>query len=166
MFCNQEWAKVLSVLAVDDNKRYLNLLAIVFEISGINIKLAESAEEALDALRGQSFDLVLTDLKMQKMDGMELAMKIRQTKPDLPIIMLTSCMTSHISELAAKAGISRILDKTIPPNEIAKIIMDEFDKRVPDQNGTGFIADWVCPECGISYGLIPLKVCTNCGYAG
>lgn len=119
---------MLRILAVDDNKMHLKLIKTNLGTEGMEIHLAQNAAEALDAIKEREFDLILTDLNMPGMDGIELAMMIRDISPDLPIVLITACPTSNSSELAKAVGIKNVLDKSISPIELVSIVKEEAIK--------------------------------------
>jgi two-component system NtrC family response regulator len=79
-----------TILIVDDEKNYPPILSAVLEEEGYETLTAASGMEALDVLAASDVDLVLTDMKMPGMDGIELLEKIKQTRPDIPVIMMTA----------------------------------------------------------------------------
>ena len=79
-----------SILIVDDEKNYTAVLSVVLEEEGYETYTANSAARALDILEVEDLDLVVTDMKMPGMDGLELLGRIKQKWPDLPVIMMTA----------------------------------------------------------------------------
>ena len=79
-----------SILIVDDEKNYTAVLSVVLEEEGYETYTANSADGALDILKVEDVDLVVTDMKMPGMDGLELLGRIKQTWPDIPVIMMTA----------------------------------------------------------------------------
>jgi CheY-like chemotaxis protein len=77
------------ILIVDDNKMGLSARRSVLEAVGHNITTAACAADALGLFDGTSFDLVVTDYKMPKMNGVELIAELRQRSPNLPIILIS-----------------------------------------------------------------------------
>ena len=77
------------ILCVDDESVPLILRRLVLEKSGFQVIPAASGAEALDILNAQPVDLVLTDLLMPGLNGLELARKIKERTPRLPIILLS-----------------------------------------------------------------------------
>ena len=78
------------VLVVDDERRMRRVLQIQLERMGIDSVAAESGEEALDRFQAEKIDLVLTDLKMPGMSGLELLARVRELDADVPVIVLTA----------------------------------------------------------------------------
>ena len=79
-----------TVLIVDDEKNYLLVLSAVLEDEGYEVLTALSGQEALDIHKTSDLDLILTDMKMPGMSGIELLESIKSIDPDLPVIMMTA----------------------------------------------------------------------------
>ncbi len=79
-----------TVLIVDDEKNYPHILSAVLEEEGFKALTAHSGHEALEILEDADVDLVLTDMKMPAMDGMELLERIKAKELDIPVIMMTA----------------------------------------------------------------------------
>ncbi len=79
-----------TILIVDDEKNYLTILSALLEEEGYEVLSAPGGREAFDIHKTADLDLVLTDMKMPKMDGIELLEKIKADDPDLPVIMMTA----------------------------------------------------------------------------
>ena len=79
-----------TILIVDDEKNYTRILGAVLEEEGFEILTANSGPEALEVLEGSDVDLVLTDMKMPLMDGIQLLEKIKTRDSELPVIMMTA----------------------------------------------------------------------------
>jgi len=79
-----------TVLIVDDEKNYPLILSAVLEEEGFETFTANSGREALEILSNTDIDLVLTDMKMPSMDGIELLEKIKKKDKELPVIMMTA----------------------------------------------------------------------------
>lgn len=78
-----------NVLIVDDDKDIRNLISVYLENEGLHTQKAKDAIEALSMLEQKEFDLMILDIMMPNMDGIEACMKIRQER-NLPIIMLSA----------------------------------------------------------------------------
>jgi two-component system NtrC family response regulator len=79
-----------TILIVDDEKNYLLVLSAVLEEEGYEVLTTASSLEALEILKASDVDLVLTDMKMPGMDGIELLEQIKTRDPELPVIMMTA----------------------------------------------------------------------------
>ena len=79
-----------TILIVDDEKNYLTILTAILEEEGFEVLTALSGQEALDIRKTSDVDLVLTDMKMPAMDGIELLEHIKAVDPELPVVMMTA----------------------------------------------------------------------------
>jgi DNA-binding NtrC family response regulator len=93
-----------SVLIVDDDLNVLEVLDARLSSSGFQVFKADRAGEALKILKTRSVDLMISDMKMPEMSGMELMIKTRSIYPDLPIIFLTAYGSIPDAVKAVKAG--------------------------------------------------------------
>ena len=91
----------IKLLLVDDEKGFVNVIAKRMSKRNIDVTEAYSGTEALQALRKADFDVVVLDLKMEDMDGIEVLKIFKKIDPDISVIMLTG----HGSEEAAREGI-------------------------------------------------------------
>lgn len=109
------------ILLVDDDRNYLYLLGVILESKDLEVSKAVNGFEALELLRTARFDLIITDYRMPRMNGIELAAKAKELHPTIPIIMITCEVMPDIVELAAEVGISRLLSK---PVKIGSLLAD------------------------------------------
>jgi two-component system NtrC family response regulator len=93
-----------TILIVDDEKNYTLILAAVLEDAGFETLSANNGSEALEILSKSDVDLVLTDMKMPGMDGIDLLERIKQEDADLPVIMMTAHGTVEKAVEAMQKG--------------------------------------------------------------
>ena len=94
--------KRIRLLLVDDEKGFVDIISKRMSKRNIDVTKAYSGTDALQALRKADFDVVVLDLKMEGMDGIEILKLFKKIVPDLAVIMLTG----HGSEEAARDGIN------------------------------------------------------------
>jgi signal transduction histidine kinase len=110
------------VLIVDDDEGIREVLEEIIQLCGFSCKTAGNAEEALKLLQEEPFDLMITDIKMPGMDGMELLRKAKDHSQGLDIIMMTGFSGDYSFSDVVLAGASDILPKPINLEEVeAKI---------------------------------------------
>ena len=88
-YASMRKSKVTHVLLVDDNQNGLMARKSLLEEQGVTITTAMNGEEALDALSKEKFDLIITDFRMPKMNGIELIRRVRPLHPGIGIILLS-----------------------------------------------------------------------------
>ncbi len=108
------------ILIVDDEEKIRHILQIILEQKGYRTDQAADGEEALKLLKTYHYSMVITDLKMPKMDGMSLLKHIKEIDPDYPVIVLTAYGSIESAVDALKAG---ALDYITKPFEEEKILM-------------------------------------------
>ncbi len=117
------------ILLVDDDPNILEVLAMRLESKGFNAVKAESAEAALDQMTGQPFDLVLTDLRMSGLDGMDLLEQVNEKHAETPVIILTAHGTIPNAVEAMQKGAFSYLTKPFEDRELSIHIARALEKR-------------------------------------
>jgi DNA-binding NtrC family response regulator len=116
---NDKEKKPIRLLLVDDEKGFLDVLSNRLSRRFIIPTKAYSGTKAIQILRKQDFDVVVLDLKMEDMDGIEVLKVIKRMVPDLPVILLTG----HGSQTAAKEGIlAGAFDFLTKPCELVELM--------------------------------------------
>jgi nitrogen regulation protein NR(I) len=110
------------VLIVDDEPNLRKILAAQLSRDGYDVMTAEDGEQGLAALREHHIDLVVTDLKMPKIDGMQLLRSALAEDPDLPIVMITAHGTVDTAVEALKLGAFDYLTKPFDKDEVRQIV--------------------------------------------
>jgi len=117
------------ILVVEDEEIALKNLAHILEKAGYAVVAADSGMRALDLLRSRSFDLVITDLKMEKVDGMEVLKQTKKLQPDTDTIMITGYATVDSAIKALKKGAYHYIAKPYKIDEVRKIVSEALLKR-------------------------------------
>ena len=87
------------ILIVEDSKSYLWIISQTLVEAGFTVTTAENGEDGLTAAAKEKPDLVLLDITMPKMDGIEMAKRLRETDKNIPIIFLTNMSDlAHVSQ--------------------------------------------------------------------
>jgi len=95
----------MRILVVDDEPKWRDLIGGELEETGHEVRTAENGDEALDCCREEApFDLILTDLRMEPVGGLELMRKARKLAPDTDVIMITAHADAETSVEALKLG--------------------------------------------------------------
>ncbi|MBI5566343.1 MAG: response regulator [Chloroflexi bacterium] len=116
------------ILVVDDSPQVCKALGDVLKASGYLARTAPSAERALQIIETDRFDLVITDLKMSGMNGMELAKKIFEQLPGVPVIILTGFGDMDAVIAALRSGVADFLKKPFSIDEVLSVVKRELTK--------------------------------------
>ncbi|PAS96080.1 MAG: sigma-54-dependent Fis family transcriptional regulator [Candidatus Dactylopiibacterium carminicum] len=103
--------ETLAILVVDDDAALRDAISLILEAAGHRVTLAASGPEALAALERQRFNLVITDLRMDPMDGLELLARIRALNPQLPVLLMTAFGDVDKAVAAMRGGACEFLMK-------------------------------------------------------
>jgi two-component system response regulator PilR (NtrC family) len=123
------------ILVIDDEKSILDLLSVVFEKEGYLVETSLSATRAVDLIGRKDFDLIISDIKMPKMNGMELLKYVRDNRPDIPVIMITAFGTIKQAVEALKAGAMDYVVKPFDVEELKIIVAQGLEKkRLKEEN--------------------------------
>jgi DNA-binding response OmpR family regulator len=122
-----------SVLIVDDEKNIRLTLSQALEALGIETDTATNGEEALVKLREKEFGLILLDLKMPGMDGMEVLRRVSETRPDIRIIVITAYGTIESAVEAMKLGAADFIQKPFATQEIRELVSRVIDREKLDE---------------------------------
>jgi two-component system nitrogen regulation response regulator NtrX len=109
-----------AVLIIDDEEGIRESLSGIFEDEGYAVLTASSGEEALKTLRDQSADLIMLDVWLPGMDGVQTLKEIRNMKPDLPVIMISGHGNIELAVKATKTGAYDFLEK---PLSLERVIL-------------------------------------------
>jgi two-component system response regulator HydG len=118
-----------NILLVDDHKPFRDSLAKILGGEGFRVFPASDGEEALELLRKEFIHLVLTDLKMPKMDGVELLKVAKTIRPDIEVILITGYGTVDTAVTAMKDGAFDYIQKPFKPREILKLVRKAVEKQ-------------------------------------
>jgi two-component system response regulator GlrR len=106
------------ILVVDDDNSLLELLKMRLESAGYEVTAATKEEEAIEAAKGQIFDLSIVDLRLAQKDGISLMEELHLIVPDMPVIILTAHGSIESAVEAMKRGASSYLTKPFEPQEM------------------------------------------------
>jgi len=119
------------VLIIDDEEMMRNLLISLFSEHGHNCETAQDGIEALEKIKKNSFDAVVTDIAMPHMDGITLTKELAKLNSNLPIMIMTGYADEHSAKLAIEAGAQEFIKK---PFSIDEFII-RFDKMMRHHMG-------------------------------
>ncbi|WP_272672366.1 two-component system response regulator GlrR [Providencia sp. PROV158] len=114
--------KSANLLLVDDDPSLLKLLGMRLSSEGFKVTTAESGPEALKILQKEKLDLVISDLRMDEMDGMALFDEIQKAHPNMPVIILTAHGSIPDAVAATQRGVFSFLTKPVDKDALYKAI--------------------------------------------
>jgi len=122
-----------NILIVDDEAAQRKLLEAFVEPLGFEVVCAGSAEEALDRIRDTRVHMVLLDVRLPGMSGLDALPEIRKLAPDLPVLLITAYGDLREAVAAVKGGAVDYLVKPVDLNELEAVIVDTLGKPSADK---------------------------------
>ncbi|WP_142425994.1 two-component system response regulator GlrR [Klebsiella aerogenes] len=123
--------KPAHLLLVDDDPGLLKLLGMRLVSEGYSVVTAESGPEALRVLTRERVDLVVSDLRMDEMDGLQLFAEIQKAQPGMPVIILTAHGSIPDAVAATQKGVFSFLTKPVDKDALYKAIDDALEQSSP-----------------------------------
>lgn len=116
------------VLVVDDEPGLRMTLAANLELDGFQVVEAESAAEALERAREQDFDVILTDIRMPGMSGIELFRELRRLRPGVPVLLMTAFALENLIRDALRDGAYMVIAKPFDLERLAETLRRAVDR--------------------------------------
>ncbi|WNG37847.1 sigma-54-dependent Fis family transcriptional regulator [Archangium minus] len=126
----------IAVLVVDDEEQVRTFLAELLSSSGYQVRCASSGSQALEMLSGGSFDVVLLDVMMPEMSGLEVLRRYRASGGGAPVIVLSALSGAEDAMRAMKLGASDYLSKPFSNDELEDAMSRALGSRMPARQGS------------------------------
>ena len=117
------------ILVVDDDQGMREFLEIMLTREGYKVKAASGGKEALSFCRKKKFDLVITDLKMPKIDGIDLLKSIKELSPETMVILITGYASGETAVAAMEEGAFDYLEKNFDVEDLKSTVKDALGKK-------------------------------------
>jgi two-component system, NtrC family, response regulator PilR len=123
-----------TILIVDDEQSMRDFLKILLRKEGYSVETGSNADDALQKLRKDNYDLVISDIRMPGMSGLDLLAKIKETHTDLPVIMITAFASPDDAVSAMKNGAFDYISKPFNVDEIKSVIESATSQKKSSQS--------------------------------
>jgi two-component system, NtrC family, response regulator PilR len=127
-----------NILIVDDEQGMRQLLSLVFGRAGHQVRAAENGRRAVELLRESSADLIVSDVRMPDMGGIELLRAARELAPDVAVVMMTAFATVETAREAFKLGADDFIQKPFDVDELKLIVEKALELRQLKQEIQGW----------------------------
>lgn len=117
------------ILIVEDDEYVLESIKLLLSKEGYDVATATDGPAAIELFKKRQYDLVITDIKMPQMDGMELLQRLKNESPDISVIMMTAFGSIKNAVEAMKMGACDYITKPISSEEIKLVIQKVFEKQ-------------------------------------
>jgi len=129
------------ILVVDDNAGVRGMLAAVMMLLGFKVDQASDGSQALELFSKRDFDLILTDLDMPGMNGLNLASRIKMESPQTPVVLVTGEAPQMVAKRLKEGSIDTVIFKPFRLEDFVEILRPWIGSRVSDLS-----ADLLQPE--------------------
>jgi two-component system response regulator PilR (NtrC family) len=120
---------VNKILIIDDEQSMRDFLSIMLKKEGYDVVAAEAGTDALKAVQTEIFDLVISDVKMPGLDGIDVLRTVKESSPETVVIMITAYASAETAVEAMKLGAYDYITKPFKVDEIKLIIQKALEKR-------------------------------------
>ena len=120
-----------NILVVDDDRSMREFLDILLTGEGYNVSLAESGEKGCKILEEKSFDLVITDIRMRDINGIDVLKKAKEIDPDILVVMISAFATAETAVEAMKEGAYDFIPKPFKVKDFKQIVQDTLKSKSP-----------------------------------
>ncbi|MDP6524993.1 MAG: response regulator [Kiritimatiellia bacterium] len=110
------------ILLVDDEPALLKILSDMLALEGHQTMAVVRGDAAMARIIGKSFDLAITDIRMNPIDGLQVLATARRLQPDMPVIMLTAYDSESARKRAAELGAYAFITKPFEPDELVSVV--------------------------------------------
>ncbi|HNY72372.1 MAG TPA: sigma-54 dependent transcriptional regulator [Syntrophales bacterium] len=129
------------ILVVDDDLGMRDLLEIMLTQEDYEVACCGDPNKALQRVQKEQFDLVITDLKMPKMDGIEFLKQVKEVKPETQVILITAFASGNTALSAMKEGAYDYIEKNFDIDELKRIVHEAMEKKGIKRQEAQFIKD-------------------------
>lgn len=121
--------KKIKILLVDDEQEFVKTLAERIQLRDLGSDIALNGEEALELVKDQVPDVMVLDLRMPGIDGMEVLKRVRKEYPEVQVIILTGHGTHKDEKEARKLGAYEYFQKPVDVDKLVKTIKDAYRRK-------------------------------------
>jgi len=121
--------KSMEILLVDDDEWIRHSLCLFFESEGCHLTALETAEEGMEAIKKQAYDILVTDYRLPGMDGLEFLRHIQDTQPHIMTVLITAYKSEDVVSEAVKLGIQDFIEKPFSTKTIEESLTRLLKKR-------------------------------------
>lgn len=124
------------ILIVDDDPYFLRVLSRILSGENFQVKTAEGAVQAAQVLKENSFDVVISDLRLPDGDGLSVLQQVRKAGREVPVVILTAYGEVDSYLEAMNAGVTEYLNKPVKSEELIAVVRNCLQARAPSPEAT------------------------------
>ena len=122
-------SKQPKILIVDDSQELLEIMCEYLETCGYTVHMTTESKEALRLIAAAEYDVVVSDIHMPEMDGLELMARIKNKHPGLPVVLITGYSVSEARKIAMEKGADAFVEKPFHMKEIIDVVANLLNNK-------------------------------------
>ena len=121
--------RAMKILLIDDDEWIRDSLSLSFECEGCHLQAFETAEEGMEALKGQAYDIIIADYRLPGIDGLEFLKRIQETHPHAMKVLITAYRDEVLISEAIRTGIQDFIEKPFTIEAIEESLCRLIENR-------------------------------------
>jgi len=117
----------MKILLIDDDEWIRDSLSLFFEAEGCNLRAFETAEEGMEAIKQQAYDIVISDYKLPGMDGLEFLKRVKEKQPNALEVLITAYPNREILKEAKLIGVKQFIPKPFTSEDVEMSLVRIFE---------------------------------------
>ena len=122
-------SKQPKILIVDDSQELLEIMCEYLETCGYTVHMTTESKEALRLIAAAEYDVVVSDIHMPEMDGLELMARVKNKHPGLPVVLITGYSVSEARKIAMEKGADAFVEKPFHMKEIIDVVANLLNNK-------------------------------------
>ena len=122
-------SKQPKILIVDDSQELLDIMCEYLETCGYTVHMTTESKEALRLIAAAEYDVVVSDIHMPEMDGLELMARVKNKHPGLPVVLITGYSVSEARKIAMEKGADAFVEKPFHMKEIIDVVANLLNNK-------------------------------------
>ena len=115
-----------NILVIDDDRNICNMLDEMLSSDNYHVETFTDSSKAVERFYEHPFDVVITDLKMPDLSGWQVAKKVKEKNPSIPVIMITGSKTMYFEKSMADFGVDYVINKPFRMEKILEIVSESL----------------------------------------
>ena len=124
----------MKIMLIDDDEWIRDSLGLYFEDEGCHLLALETAEEGIEALKGQNYDIIMVDYRLPGMDGLEFLKRIQKTQSHAMKVLVTAYKSKEVVSKAMKTGIDGFIEKPFTTKTIEEALSRVIENHEQEIN--------------------------------
>ncbi len=122
-------SKQPKILIVDDSQELLDIMCEYLETCGYTVHMTTESKDALRLIAATGYDIIVSDIHMPEMDGLELMARIKNKHPGLPVVLITGYSVSEARKIAMEKGADAFVEKPFHMKEIIDVVANLLNNK-------------------------------------